>query len=202
MYSDPVRVRFPGLVRAGMLVAFATLLTACPASGPEIRRDSNPSVNLATYKTFGYFSPLATDKAGYESVFTARLKESTRRVMETKGYAYTESNPDLLINFYANIEDRQEIRSTPTTSAGFYGYRAGYYGGYYGGAQDIQTVNYKAGTLSIDLVDAKQKVLAWQSTAEGRVSKEARQNPGPAIDAVVTEMMNPLPGPGGVPLPQ
>ena len=104
----------------------------------------------------------------------------------------------MLVNFYVNIQDVQEIRSSPTYVGGYYGYRAGYYGGYYGGfaAPTIETINYQEGTLTVDIVDAKQKVVAWASTAEGRVSKEARRNPGPAIDAVITEMMLPMPGPG------
>lgn len=57
----------------------------------------------------------------------------------------------------------------------------------------VETVNYKQGTLTIDLVDPAKKALVWSATAEGRVSKDARKNPGPAIDAVVAEMMGPLP---------
>jgi hypothetical protein len=182
----------PSLCRHALLAVAVAALAAC-ASGPEIRHDTNPAANFAAYKTFGFFSPLATDKAGYETVFTGRLKESTRRVMESKGYVYSESNPDVLLNFYANVEDKQEIRTTPT-SMGYYGYRYGYYGGF--STTQVETVNYKTGTLSIDLVDPKQKALVWQATAEGRVSQEARKNPGPAIDAIVTEMMAPLPGPG------
>jgi Domain of unknown function (DUF4136) len=184
-------------VRNGMFAAVAATLLAACASGPEIRQDTNPQANFSAYKTFGFFSPLATDKAGYESVFTARLKDATRRAMESKGYVYSESSPDLLLNFYANIQDKQEIRSTPTSTMGYYGYygyRQGYYGGF--GTNEIETVNYKQGTLSIDLVDAAKKILAWQARAEGRVSSEARKNPGPAIDAAVTSMMAPLPAAG------
>ena len=113
--------------------------------------------------------------------------------MESRGYAYSEADPDLLVNFYANVQDKQEIRSTPV-SVGYYGYRRGLYGGI--STSDIQTVDYKQGTLSIDLVDPRQKILVWQATAEGRVSSEARKNPGPAIDGVVSEMMATVPGPG------
>jgi hypothetical protein len=178
-----------------MLVLAAAAVVAGCESGPEIRRDTNPSANFGAYKTFGFYPQLATDRAGYESVFTARLKESTRRQMESKGYVYSETNPDLLLNFYANIEDKQEIRSTPV-SMGYYGYR-GFYG--YGmSTSQVETYEYKEGTLTIDLVDPKAKILVWNATAEGRVSKEARKNPGPAIDAVVMELMRPLPGPGGM----
>lgn len=179
-----------------VILAASAALSAC-ASGPEIRTDANPSARFSEYSTFGYFSPLATDKAGYESVLTARLKEATRRSLEAKGYVYSEANPDLLVNFYANVEDKQEIRTYSTgptmgVGYGYYGYRRGYYTGWSTGTE-VQTVNYKEGTLTIDLVDAKEKMLAWQGQAEGRVSKEARKNPGPAIDAVVTEIMSAVP---------
>ncbi len=175
-----------------LVLGGAAILAAC-ASGPEIRRDVSPAANFAAYKTFGFFDELATDRAGYETTFTTRLKAAARRNMEAKGYTHTDSSPDLLVNFYANVEDKQEIRSTPT-SVGFYGYR-GFYG--YGmSTPDIQTVNYKEGTLTIDIVDTAAKTLIWNATAEGRVSKEARQNPGPAIDAIVDELMAPLPAAG------
>jgi Domain of unknown function (DUF4136) len=182
----------------GFLIAAIVLIAGCATPGPEIRRDTNPAINLTAYKTFGFFSPLATDTAGYESMLTGHLKGVTRRMMEAKGFVYSENNPDVLVNFYVNVQDVQEIRSSPTYVGGYYGYRAGYYGGYYGGfaAPTIETINYQEGTLTVDIVDAKRKVVAWAGTAEGRVSKEARRNPGPAIDAVVTEMMAPMPGPG------
>jgi Domain of unknown function (DUF4136) len=182
-----------GGARQLLLLATAILISAC-ASTPDIRSDTNPTVDFASYKTFGFFSPLATDKAGYQTVFTVHLKDATRRAMESKGYVFSESNPDLLLNFYANVQDKQEIQSTPGTAGygyrGYYGYRGGYYGGY--NTATIETVNYKQGTLTIDLIDAKQKSLAWTATAEGRVSSEASKNPGPAIDTLVTSMMTPL----------
>ena len=176
-----------------LIVAGCAVLAAC-ASGPTIRGQTNPSVNLADYQTFAFFSPLATDSAGYESVLTSRLKDASRRNLEAKGYVYSESNPDLLVNFYANIEDKQEIRSYstgPTMGMGYYGYRSGLYGGW--GGTEIETVNYKEGTLTIDVVDPAKKVLVWQGQAEGRVSKEARKNPGPRIDAAVAEIIATMP---------
>jgi hypothetical protein len=178
------------------LIAVATILavTAC-SSGPDIRREVSPSANFGAYKTFAFFPELATDRAGYETVFTGHLKAATRRNMEAKGYIYSEQNPDLLLNFYANVEDKQELRSTPVSmgyyGGGYYGYRSSMYYGM--STPQVETVNYKEGTLTIDLVDPAQKKLVWSATAEGRVSKEARKNPGPKIDAVVDQLMEPLP---------
>jgi hypothetical protein len=71
----------------------------------------------------------------------------------------------------------------------------GVWGGY---PQEVETVNYQVGTLAIDLVDAAKQQLVWQGTAEGRISKKAMENPGPAIDSVVSEIFAkyPVPAPG------
>src|SRR5271165_2364121 len=180
----------------GNLFALAAVLISACASTPTIHREINPAATFGSYKTFGFLAPLATDKFPYESLLTQHLKDATRHEMESKGYAFSNGTPDLLLNFYVNIQNKQDVYTTPG-SARYVGYPGGYYGyrtGYYRviNPATIETVDYKQGTLTIDLVDAKQKVLAWTATAEGRVSNDALKNPGPAIDAVVNSMMAPL----------
>jgi hypothetical protein len=178
-----------------ILAAAATVLISACASTPAIHRETNPDVSISSYKTFGFLSPLATDKFPYESLLTQHLKDATRHMMESKGYVFSNGTPDLLLNFYVNIQNKQDVRATPGPAyvgyaGGYYGYRSGYYRVY--NTTTIETVNYKQGTLTIDLIDSKQKVLAWTATAEGRVSSDALKNPGPAIDSLVTNMMVPL----------
>lgn len=191
MFSTLIR-RSGGVALAA--VAVVTVLAACAPTRPEIRSQQDPGANLSVYRTYGYVSPLGTDKAGYATVLTSHLKNAVGRELEARGYHYSATAPDLLVNFYANIEEKTEVYSTPTGPmyGGYYGYRGGMYGGW--GGYDVQTVNYKQGTLSIDLVDGAKKQLVWTGIAEGRVSKEARQNPGPAIDRVVAEIFATYPG--------
>lgn len=175
-------------------VGASLALAGCGPSRPAIRADQDPSANLSAYRSFSFVSPLSTDKAGYSTVLSSHLKTAVTREMQNRGYRYVESGGDLLVNFYANSQDKQEIRTYQTgpTYGGYYGYRGGMYGGW--GGTEVQTVNYREGTLSIDLVDAARKQLVWNGVAEGRVSKEARQNPGPAIDKVVGEIFAAYPG--------
>jgi len=181
------------------LVAAAGVLISACAQTPTIQRDTNPAATFSSYKTFGFLSPLATDKFSYESLLTQHLKDATRQAMESKGYVFSANGPDLLLNFYVNIQNKQDVRTTPGSAAyagygypgGYYGYRTGYYRVYR--TTTVETVNYKQGTLTIDLVDAKQKVLAWTATAENRISSSALKDPGPAIDTLVTNMLSPLP---------
>ena len=167
-------------------VAASILLAAC-ASGPTVRTQGDPAANYASYKTFGYFDRVATDKAQYSTILTQRLKDSTKRELESRGYKYVESNPELLVNFNVNIENRTDIQSTPT-AGGYYGYRAGMYHGWVGYPQDVQTVHYQEGTIGVDLVDASKQQLVWQGVAEGRITKAIAENPSAAVDKAITEI--------------
>ncbi|HEY6641900.1 DUF4136 domain-containing protein [Povalibacter sp.] len=195
-------MRIAKVVCTATMMAMAAGLAAC-ASGPTIRADADPTVNLSSYKTFGFYEKVSTDRSAYTTLISTRLKEATRTELTKRGYTFTETNPQLLANFNLNIENRQDVQSTPSAGVGvgmggYYGYRSGMYGVWGGYPQDVETVHYQVGTLAIDLVDAAKKQLVWQGTAEGRINKKAIENPGPAIDSVVGEIFAkyPVPAPG------
>lgn len=173
-------------VQSSVLAALSLLgaLVAGCASGPAVRVDQDPAVDLKAYQTFGFFDQMATDRAQYTTILTSRLKQATRVQLERHNYIYSDNNPDLQVNFFVNVVDRQEVRSSPV-GRGFHGYRVW--------ANDIDTVNYRQGTLSIDLVDAKRNELVWQGVAEGRLSQKSLKNPGPAVDQVVSEIFASFP---------
>jgi len=179
-------------IRRLLSVLFLLLLpfaSGC-ASGPQIRVDMDARANMKAYRTFAFFNTVSTDGASYTSLLSSRLKAATRAQLERNGYLYSEAQPDLLVNFFLKVVQKQELRST----GGYYGYRHGYYGTWTGYPY-VETIDYKEGTLSVDLVDAKQKQLVWQGVAEGEVSEEAQQNPGPAIDNVVAKIFSNFPLP-------
>jgi hypothetical protein len=134
------------------------------------------------------------------------LKDASRREMEARGYVFDAASPELLLNFHLNVHERTDVRSSTSVGfgyGGYYGYRSyGVWGNY---PVDVDTVHYKVGTLNIDVVDAARKALVWQSVTEGRIKKEATQDPGPAIDSVVKLLMADFPSkvaPPATPAPQ
>lgn len=148
-------------------------------SGPAVRVDKSPTAKLSEYKTFGFYEQSATDRAQYSSIMTTRLQQATRTQLEKLGYTYDATEPQLRVNFLLRVTDKQEIHTSP---GALYRPRLGYAGG------SLETVNYKAGTLAIDLVDVQKNALVWQGVAEGRVSRDAAENPGVAVDGVVAEI--------------
>jgi Domain of unknown function (DUF4136) len=170
------------------LAVLATLVAGC-ASGPAIVADRDPSADLESYATFAFFERSDTDRNRYSTLVTEHLKRATRAELERLGYVYDESAPALRVNFLLDVQEREELRASPTGLgfAGPRGYRA--WGGY-----DLTTVSYKAGTLRIDLVDVERRALVWQGVAEGTLDAAALENPGAAIGRVVAHMFSNFPG--------
>lgn len=187
MNALPALLRRRGL--AGLLLA--ALVAGC-ASGPSIYVNADPAANFAGYRTYNFMNPLGTDRPGYSSVLSEYLRTAASRELEARGYTKSD-NPDLLVNF--NVQTKEKIQSSTMPAGpaygGYYGYRSGYYGVW--GGYETTVTQYTEGTLTVDVVDAARKQLAWDGTAVGRVREEARKNLQPAIDKVMTQIFAKFP---------
>ena len=175
-----------------LLSLLALCLAAC-ATGPTVRSERDASAAFSSYATFGFFEPVGTDKAGYETLVTQALKAATRREMEARGYRFATSGADLLVNFNAQLADRTEVqpRAVPVPNSEYYGYRSYITWPDYGVVVD----QYKEGTLNIDVVDAQRKRLIWEGVAIGRVTEKVQRHRAEAIDKAVAEIFKTYPVP-------
>jgi hypothetical protein len=179
---------------AVLALACSALVAAC-ATGPQLRTDYDRSVDFTRFDTFGFAEELGTDRAGYSSLITTHFKDAVRDEMEALGYRYAEADPDLIVNFYTRVRERSEVRSRPsmTVGVGYYGYRYGLYTAWPMYEQEVDTVHYRVGTANIDVVDAERKQLIWEGVAEGRLTREALENPKPAIAKTVHDLFMQFP---------
>lgn len=161
------------------LAAAAAMLAGGCATRPDVRHDRDPAVDLRSYKTFAFLEPSVPEPPAYTSLLDARLRQATRVQLEQQHYVYSEADPDLRVAVQAHVVERQELRSTPG-ARGFHGYR--------GWSNTIETVDYRQGSLRIDLVDARRKALVWRGVAEGRLDAKAISQPGLSVDATVAEI--------------
>jgi hypothetical protein len=169
----------------------ALVLAACATTTKrDIRIDYDRSADLGSYRTYGFPETVGTDRAGYSTLVTGYFKDAINREMQKRGYVYDEEDPDLLVNFHSNVRDVTDVRTNPRVhfGYGYYSYRHGLYGAWplYDG--DVYTVNYKVGTLNIDIIDGERMQLIWEGVAEGRITERDMKNSRAAIDAAVTEL--------------
>ena len=174
---------------AGWLTGFLALcLLAGCATGPRISAEADPSVDFSTYRTFGFYSPLALEKDGYATPTSEAIKAAVRAQMEARGYVFAAEGPDLWVNINTYIEERTDVYTTPTVDYGYYySYRHGYVLVPYMSEQTNVT-RFSEGTMNIDVVDAAQNRLIWEGVAVGRIAKLKPEERNAKINAAVADI--------------
>jgi hypothetical protein len=184
-------LEFRSTIRGILLIAAVILAAGC-ASTPNTFVNADPTVDFSTYNSYGLYSELSTDNANYESLESSFLKVAVAQQLDMRGLSYS-NDPDLMINFYINTQEKIRSRSVPTMG-GYYGYRDPFYdtwGGY--GGYETRIDQYTEGTLNIDVVDAKTKKLVWEGAVAGRVTDSKLRELEKTIDNAVAAVMDRFP---------
>jgi Domain of unknown function (DUF4136) len=165
------------LARPAALAATGLLLLLGPsgcttASRVGVTNDFDHAVNFRAFKTWAWYPQQPKDAEGgpakgYESFLDKRMRAAVAAEMTAKGLTEVAANgaPDIFVAYSARVEDKQQV--SPYYNG--LGYPYGYgYGGYRGYSPVTQ---YKAGTVVIDIVDARRKELAWRGTGQAQVNQ-------------------------------
>lgn len=160
------------------------LLVAC-SSAPVVRSDFDPRADFASYRSFAFMEPLGTDRAGYTTLLTERLKRATALQMESRGYVYREKEPDLWINFQSQVQSKTEYVAPPPMMWGA-GYGFGFYGGWPGYAFGPNVIQYDEGTVKVDLIDTRRRQMVWEGVGTTPVDNPQQS----ASDAMVENMVS------------
>jgi hypothetical protein len=179
--------------RLAWLFAALLLLAGC-ASGPTIRSNLDQEVDFSQFRTFGFFDPLTTDREGYQTLISQQLVASAERELRARGLERTDSNPQLLVNFSADLDQRLRITQTPAVAVSSVDRRRR--GGFYSTwptYQQTEIRQYTQGTLGIDIVDASRRQLIWEGFAVGRVTQRTTDNLGPVLDSAVVDIFASFP---------
>lgn len=177
-------------IQRAIVVSAFLVLCSC-ASGPDVRVNVDNGADFAQYKTFAFFSPLGTDRDGYQTIVSQHLKAATERELVARGMRLDAKAPQLLVNFKGARSDKVQITTMPSMSVGvmgggYYGYRTGMYAAYPLYQDNTVVSQYTEGTLNIDVVDAARKQLVWEGIVTGVITQTDLNNPQPAIDEAVT----------------
>lgn len=173
----------------GFALLSFTLFTQC---GPSLKvsNDYDRSADFTQYKTFNLYK--LEGKGNISELNYDRINKAIASEMKAKGFIETDTNPDLLVNAVTILKDQQSVSSNTNV----YGYGGMYrpYGMWGGGMgmatanTTYNTYNYKAGTFTIDIVDAKTKKMVWQGTGSADIDS-APKDPDATVQAGVTKIL-------------
>ncbi|MEH6589811.1 MAG: DUF4136 domain-containing protein [Halioglobus sp.] len=175
-----------------MTAVFALAVLAiggCSSSPTTVNYDT--SIDFDQYKTYAFMADLATDKSAYQSLEATFLKESIGRELDKTGLERVAANPDLLINFSIETQEKVKSRSVPSGGYGV-GYDPYYdvYGSGWGMGNTTQIDQYTEGKLVIDAIDVKSKTIVWTGSTHGRLTTKAMKNYKVTLDEAVKEIFS------------
>lgn len=159
-------------------IILSILLIGC--SGIKIKGvTSEGNFALSNYKTYNFVEVDAQgDALGANYKENLELvKTAVSKQMGLKGLTQSSSNPDLLVNIGAVVTEEIQTRETSFTNPAD---RVAYMGqrNYSWKAGEVEVGRYRAGTVTLDLVDRQANKLVWQGSADSVLPNKEKNLPG------------------------
>jgi hypothetical protein len=145
------------------------VLSAGCASGPVVRTDRDPAVELTRYQAYAWKQPPPISNP----LLKQRVVDAIDAELARKGWRQVQE-PAAQVLLVANVSAREE-----QTIAAFYDGPDwndwGWRGPWPRGPRHVEVSTYTVGTLVLDMFDANTRRAVWRATAEGTVpSSQAR----------------------------
>ena len=178
------------MVRRGLstFVVVAAVASGC-AAAINVSSHRGPDVDWSGYRTFEWAPPDALPtvdpRLDANPVFSDRMHGAVAAGLIEHGWTAAAGNTaDVFIHYHANVTTRLDVARIDRA-----------YGSCPGGSCPGQTVEYDAGTLVLDFVDARTQRLIWRGWAQTELQELLRDPDRMAttIDQAVTGMLRQLP---------
>jgi hypothetical protein len=157
------------MIRRISVLGFALLLSACQTD--RVNHDFDASRDFGAYRSWSWKEPglqYRPDDPRIKSDLTEqRVRQSVSDQLDQRGLrmAAPGSKPDVTVQAFLIVEDRQQLISTSYGGGPWGGpWRGGYWGG--AGMTETRNVDYKVSTLQIDMLDGKDGKLVWRGSTE------------------------------------
>lgn len=134
----------------------ALTLTACATT--NISSFVERGVDVRQYRTYAWGQADAQStgdpRLDNNRFFQERIQSAVEKQLEARGFEKTEGSPELLIHYHASVE--QQVNPDGVDQP-------------YTTCEDCEPYVYDAGTIVVDLVDARTRRLVWRGWAEGSI---------------------------------
>jgi hypothetical protein len=149
------------------LIPTLLLLAACQTV--NLDRDFDPDRDFASYRTWSWSSPrlqYQPDDPRLKSDLTdQRVAEAVAEQLDQRGLrpAAQNATSDLKVRAWLIVDERERQVTT-----GYTPMWGGYWHNYWAmpAYAETRTVQYKVGTLQVDLLDSRDGKLVWRGSAE------------------------------------
>jgi hypothetical protein len=172
--------------------AFAIVIAVVSGCATTIRVGSHveAGLSLSPYRSFAWGPadrlPTGDPRLDGNPMFKRTVEAAVARELAHRGIERSNSGTaDLLVHYHANLSKRIEVSRVPCA-----------YGDASRGDCPAVITEYEAGTLVLDIIDARRNTLVWRGWAQDW-GLDILQDPelmGLRLDEALTRMLARLPG--------
>lgn len=185
-YSIFVQIFLTKIIKMKYLTFGFAVLLFIGCSSIKVTSDFDTTVDFTQFKTFEYYGWAEESNKILNQLEQERIEDAFGKELKKRGLTGVEKGEggDLIITLYIVTEQKTSTTANTTTTGmggyGGYGYGYGGYRGYgpaygWGGMSHSTTTysenDYTVGTLIIDVYDAKEKKLVWESVGKGTIKE-------------------------------
>jgi hypothetical protein len=184
---SPARMR--PLARTITVVAAGLLFTACQTL--RVGSDHDPSADFSRYHSFAWMPPHARLYGSRNPLVVQRAHDAIESALVAKGYTLA-SDPgaaDFVVDCTIGSRERTDVRSYPAPYAGpwmrggFYWWGAPYWG------SEVDVRQYREGTISVDIFDARTHRPVWHGWARKELTRSDIEHSAGSIREAVDSIL-------------
>ena len=149
------------LIPTGLLLL--ALVTAAVAQ--QVNTDYDKHLDFSQFHTYSW-GRIMTENPLWQQ----RIRDAVDKQLEAKGWQRVETGGDVVVTAVGAAKNQQQYQT-------FYnGFGPGWRWGGFGDQATTSVVNYRVGTLVVDMYNAQNKDLIWRGTSQETVSDKPEKN--------------------------
>ena len=154
-----------------ILLVIVLIVAAAPAAAQKVYVDYSPAGDFGNYKRFAWSSTPQASIYDNNPLNHSRIKHAIDYYLIKGGMMEDTENPDLYVTYYGETDTDYSVN---ISNVG-YGFATDWqWDPFWGNAGGMTTTttatSHKAGTLVIDMWDARTMKLVWRGTMEGTLT--------------------------------
>ncbi|TAE28340.1 MAG: DUF4136 domain-containing protein [Cytophagales bacterium] len=181
-----IKAIIASLFVAGTMVACAPAVT--------VKYDYDPKVNVRQFATYRIEADRQrnADPIVGSNLNQRRIADALDVSLKGKGYKpVQEGEADLIVRFFTDSKDRQQIQSNNTMGPWGWGW------GGWGMPNQVYSRNYEENRVVVNVYDARTNDIIWQGWATGQLNSRRDRERDAAFRETVTAIVKNLPESAG-----
>src|SRR5688500_13812608 len=152
-----------------LAIAFAITLLPVVAVAQKTTYDFDKTATFAAFRSYAMKDGTKTKN----ELIDKRLVAAIETQLAAKGFVKDETAPDVYVVFHIAFDEQQDI-SAYSSGPMYGGYGWGYGGGWGTTTTDVRVREILIGTLAVDIIDAKNKQMAWRGLGTKEIDTGAK----------------------------